>query len=257
MEQQVPECKICFNIYNELNPPLLLVPCGHTLCLCCYRGLRGNKTCPFDSTPITATPINSNVLFFCKDHDARSHADPPVDIIDEEKKTSVEEQSQGPLCDICDQPDEEGESHFASMYCGVCKLYMCENLAAAHMKNPRTKAHNLTASKEVNRPAVPTMAEQSQEDYMCEIHQRPLEVWCRDDMTLCCVMCLVSTHKNHMVVTPENVFKRQATDMLEGVQEKLKDLVGALEGVEHVQSMDSKSHKATLSLVDTAFDQVI
>lgn len=252
----MPECKICFNIYNELNPPLLLIPCGHSICSSCHKGLRGNKTCPFDSQPITASPINSNILFYCKDSEARNETVPPVEIIDEEKKTSAEEQSQGPLCDICDQPEEEGESHFASMYCEVCNLYMCEKLGAAHIKNPRTKAHNITASKEVITPTTPTTTEQSQEDYMCEFHQRPLEVWCRDDMTLCCVMCLVSTHKNHMVVAPENVFKRQATDMLGGVLEKLKDLAGALEGVEHVQSMNSKSHEATLSLVDTAFDQV-
>jgi len=41
------------------------------------------------------------------------------------------------------------------------------------------------------------------EDYICQKHERPLELFCRDDQTCVCPMCDVTDHRNHNTVPIE------------------------------------------------------
>lgn len=54
------ECKICFNAYNDMNPPILL-NCGHTLCSICLSSLRSKK-CPFDRNQIKGSTLNISLI---------------------------------------------------------------------------------------------------------------------------------------------------------------------------------------------------
>lgn len=37
------------------------------------------------------------------------------------------------------------------------------------------------------------------EDYICQKHQRPLEMFCRDDQTFVCKFCIEGNHRNHKI----------------------------------------------------------
>ncbi len=41
------------------------------------------------------------------------------------------------------------------------------------------------------------------EDYICQKHERPLDLFCRDDQTCVCLICTVKDHKNHNTVPIE------------------------------------------------------
>ncbi len=41
------------------------------------------------------------------------------------------------------------------------------------------------------------------EDYICQKHERPLDLFCRDDQTCVCSICVVKDHKNHNTVPIE------------------------------------------------------
>ncbi len=41
------------------------------------------------------------------------------------------------------------------------------------------------------------------EDYICQTHERSLELFCRDDQKCVCSMCALTDHKNHKTVPLE------------------------------------------------------
>ncbi len=46
-------------------------------------------------------------------------------------------------------------------------------------------------------------------DYICQKHERPLELFCRDDQTRVCVFCTDGDHKTHNTVPLEEESKEK------------------------------------------------
>ncbi len=51
------------------------------------------------------------------------------------------------------------------------------------------------------------------EDYICQKHERPLELFCRDDQMCVCLMCTVTDHKNHNTVPLEAESEEKKVDI--------------------------------------------
>uniref|UniRef100_A0A8C2B7Q1 E3 ubiquitin-protein ligase TRIM39-like n=1 Tax=Cyprinus carpio TaxID=7962 RepID=A0A8C2B7Q1_CYPCA len=70
-------------------------------------------------------------------------------------------------------------------------------------KVPRLKKHKLINAVE------------NLEDYICEQHERPLQLFCRDDQTFVCPICTVTGHKNHDTIQ---------TDVQQMIQDRIKKI---------------------------------
>uniref|UniRef100_A0A673FLM7 E3 ubiquitin-protein ligase TRIM39-like n=1 Tax=Sinocyclocheilus rhinocerous TaxID=307959 RepID=A0A673FLM7_9TELE len=71
---------------------------------------------------------------------------------------------------------------------------------------PRLKKHKLINAVE------------NLEDYICEQHERPLELFCRDDQTFVCPICTVTDHKNH------NTIQTDVQQMIQDRMKKIQDI---------------------------------
>ncbi|KAL0166865.1 hypothetical protein M9458_038709, partial [Cirrhinus mrigala] len=67
----------------------------------------------------------------------------------------------------------------------------CETHLQPHLKVAGLRKHKL------NDPV------NNLEDYICQKHERPLELFCRDDQTCVCLFCTEGDHKNHNTVPVE------------------------------------------------------
>ncbi|KAL0190176.1 hypothetical protein M9458_012874, partial [Cirrhinus mrigala] len=83
------------------------------------------------------------------------------------------------LCDIC----EERKLKALNSY--------CETHLEPHLRVAGLKKHKLMDPVS------------NLEDYICQKHDRPLDLFCRDDQTCVCSICTVKDHKNHNTVPIE------------------------------------------------------
>ncbi|KAL7875501.1 hypothetical protein AOLI_G00104640 [Acnodon oligacanthus] len=90
------------------------------------------------------------------------------------------------LCDSC-----TGEQLEAVKSCLDCGVSYCETHLALHKTTPKLKKHKLMDPVE------------NLEDYICQKHERPLELFCRDDQTCVCQFCTEGDHKTHSTVPIE------------------------------------------------------
>ena len=90
------------------------------------------------------------------------------------------------MCDSCS--DEKVEALKSCLDCGVS---YCETHLALHKTTPKLKKHKLMDPVE------------NLEDYICQKHERPLELFCRDDQTSVCQFCTETDHKTHSTVPIE------------------------------------------------------
>ncbi len=51
------------------------------------------------------------------------------------------------------------------------------------------------------------------EDYICQKHERPLELFCRDDQMCVCLMCTTTDHKNHNTVPLEEEIEKKKVEV--------------------------------------------
>ncbi len=99
------------------------------------------------------------------------------------------------FCDICDERKQK-----AVKSCLMCQSSYCETHLEPHHRVPRLKKHKLINAVE------------NLEDYICQKHQRPLELFCRDDQTCVCVFCTEGDHRTHNNVPIEEESQQKARD---------------------------------------------
>ncbi|KAL0157539.1 hypothetical protein M9458_045615, partial [Cirrhinus mrigala] len=90
------------------------------------------------------------------------------------------------FCDFCDERKQK-----AVKSCLTCQSSYCETHLEPHHRVPRLKKHKLINAVE------------NLEDYICQKHERPLELFCRDDQTCVCLSCTEGDHRNHNTVPIE------------------------------------------------------
>lgn len=89
-------------------------------------------------------------------------------------------------CDFCC-----GNKLRAVKSCLQCMASFCETHMENHKSAPRRMRHILISPVE------------NLEDYICTNHEKPLEIFCRDDQTFLCLFCTETEHTSHDTVTIE------------------------------------------------------
>ena len=165
------QCSICLDVFTDP----VTTPCGHNFCKTCLNKCWDNSqtcNCPYCKETFKHRPdlkINTTLR----------------EVVDHCKKKSPEKKAEV-LCDVCEERKLK-----ALKSCLVCQSSYCETHLKPHLRVAGLKKHKL-----INPVS-------NLEDYICQKHERPLELFCRDDQTIVCLMCGVTDHKNHNTVSLE------------------------------------------------------
>ncbi|XP_017331177.1 E3 ubiquitin-protein ligase TRIM39 [Ictalurus punctatus] len=197
-EEQL-QCSICLEVFTDP----VTTTCGHNFCNSCLTqswDTRQHYYCPYCKEKFTKRPeIKINITL--------------REVADHFKKKTVSDKSQV-LCDFCTDVKQE-----ALKSCLDCGVTLCSSHLESHNNVPKYKKH-----KVIN--AVGNL-----EKYICQEHERPLELFCRDDQKCVCQFCTVTDHKNHNVIPLEeesgqrkSQLGKTQTELQQMIQERLKKI---------------------------------
>ncbi|XP_057207829.1 E3 ubiquitin-protein ligase TRIM39-like [Triplophysa rosa] len=165
-------CSICQDVFNDPAT----IPCGHNFCIKCI-------TEHWDSSMGSQCPLCKKDL----------HLRPDLDINREFREIIGKlRKGESPIkpgeipCDACVKIKRGALK--SCLHCGgtFCKTHLEPHNTVAQLKN-----HKLVDPAE------------NLEDYMCQKHDRPLELFCRDDQVCLCLFCFMEDHKTHKTVLVE------------------------------------------------------
>ncbi|XP_072544851.1 E3 ubiquitin-protein ligase TRIM39-like [Salminus brasiliensis] len=113
------------------------------------------------------------------------------------------------LCEDC-----TGVKQKALKSCLDCVASLCKSHLEPHYNVPRLKKHKLINPVE------------NLEDYICQKHEKPLELFCRDDQRCVCRFCTKEDHRTHNTVPIEELGKTQTEvqQMIQDRQEKIREI---------------------------------
>ncbi|XP_072543280.1 E3 ubiquitin-protein ligase TRIM39-like [Salminus brasiliensis] len=190
-------CSICLDVFTDP----VSTPCGHNFCMVCLR------ECSVCKAELSNTPdllsVNSNICSQ-KSVQMKSSRAP-------EKRLSRPTRL---LCDYCSE--EKLEAVKSCLDCGVS---YCNTHLMPHQTAAKLKKHKLMDPVE------------NLEEYICQKHERPLELFCRDDQMCVCQFCTETDHKTHSTVPVEEESGEKKTqlektqaEVQQMIQEKLKKI---------------------------------
>ncbi len=165
------QCSICLEVFTDP----VSTPCGHNFCKTCLNKCWDDSqtcSCPYCKETFKHRPdlkINTTLR----------------ELVDHCKEKSPEKTAEV-LCDICEERKLK-----ALKSCLVCQISYCETHLESHLRVAGLKKHKLMDPVS------------NLEDYICQKHERPLDLFCRDDQTCVCLICTVTDHKNHNTVPIE------------------------------------------------------
>ncbi|KAI7789958.1 putative E3 ubiquitin-protein ligase TRIM39 [Triplophysa rosa] len=197
-------CSICLEVFSDP----VSTPCGHNFCKICLSTYWNNSQdcrCPNCKETFKQRPdlkINTTLR----------------DVVDEHKKKCHEEQAEV-VCDIC----SEGKLK-AVKSCLVCQSSYCETHLEPHLRVSGLQKHKLIDPVK------------NLQDYICQKHDRPLELFCRDDHTCVCLSCADGDHKNHNTVPLREESKEKKIQLLKtqtDVQQMIQDRIKKIQDIKH------------------------
>ncbi|KAK3505678.1 hypothetical protein QTP70_004488, partial [Hemibagrus guttatus] len=153
----------------------ITTPCGHNFCKSCITQCWEKSQhchCPLCKEKFTKRPelkINTTLR----------------EVADHFKKKSGSDKPEV-LCDAC-----TGDKLKALKSCLDCCATFCKDHLEFYNNVPSFKKHKLINPVE------------NLEDYICQKHERALELFCRDDQMCVCQFCTEGDHKNHNTVPTE------------------------------------------------------
>ncbi|XP_073673931.1 zinc-binding protein A33-like [Garra rufa] len=206
------KCSICLDVFTDP----VSTPCGHNFCKSCLSQCWNNSQtykCPFCKQTFNKKPelkINTalrQVAQLFKEQFC-------------ETKSEV-------LCDICDDKKMK-----ALKMCLVCQSSYCQTHLEPHYRVEKLKKHKLVDPVE------------NLEIYVCQKHDKPLELFCRDDQTCVCLLCAVTNHRNHNTVAVEEESgerKPQLLKMRSDVQQLIQDKTKRIHDIKHSAELGKKT----------------
>ncbi|KAI5619900.1 E3 ubiquitin-protein ligase TRIM39 [Silurus asotus] len=204
-------CSICMDVFTDP----VTTPCGHNFCKSCLTQCwEKNKHCycPLCEEKFTKKPelkINTTLREVANHFKKNSASGKPY-----------------VLCDSC-----IGEKLKALKSCLDCRVSLCKAHLGAHYTMPNLKEHKLINPVE------------KLEDYICQKHDKPLELFCKDDQMCVCQICTEEDHKNHNTVPIEKESKEKKTQ-LEKTQTETQQMIQ-----ERLKKIQDIKHSVELSKV--------
>ncbi|XP_077084275.1 bloodthirsty-related gene family, member 9 [Siphateles boraxobius] len=197
------QCSICLDVFT--NP--VTTPCGHNFCQICLKECWGNSkdyNCPICKKIFNQKPelkVNTTLRAI-------------VDLYKKRNRLKIPEV----LCDICTKTKLK-----ALKSCPVCQSSYCETHLKRHLSVPGLKQHKLI------NPV------KNLQDHLCQKHDRPLELFCRDDQTCVCVICTVTEHKTHNNVPVEEESVKKKTQLMKSRTDVLQMIQGRIKKTKEIQ----------------------
>ncbi|KAL6491247.1 hypothetical protein MHYP_G00015920 [Metynnis hypsauchen] len=206
------QCSICLDVFTDP----VTTPCGHNFCRVCLKECWDSSSCcqcpvcneEFSKRPeVHLNMFNSGLAAqFKKSVQVKSSRAP-------EKRPSK------PTKVLCDSCSEE-----AVKSCLDCGVSYCEAHLMPHKTAAKLKKHKLMDPVK------------NLEDYICQKHERPLELFCRDDQTSVCQFCTETDHKTHSTVPIEEEIGEKKTQLVKtqvDVQQMIQDRLKKVEEIKH------------------------
>ncbi|XP_049338872.1 E3 ubiquitin-protein ligase TRIM39-like [Astyanax mexicanus] len=200
-------CSICLDVFTDP----VSTPCGHNFCMICIKTCWDDcqqSYCPLCKEKFTKRPelkVNTTLR----------------EVVEHYKKKSVLDKPEV-LCDGC-----AGVKQKALKSCLDCGVSFCKIHLEFHYNVSKFKKHKLI------NPV------KNLEDYICQKHEKPLELFCRDDQMCVCHFCTVTKHKNHNTVPIEEESGQKKTQlgktqtevqqMIQYRQKKIKEIENSVE----------------------------
>ncbi|XP_058638647.1 E3 ubiquitin-protein ligase TRIM39-like isoform X1 [Onychostoma macrolepis] len=179
LSDELFHCHICLEV---LSDPVT-TPCGHNFCNVCVEACWESGQlylCPLCMEGFESKPeLKINVAFQKVVGRYKVHQQPKK--LQHQTKTFHQI-----VCDVCSENKLR-----AVKSCLQCVTSFCETHLTNHKTAPRLVRHKLIDPVD------------NLEDYICEKHEKPLEMFCRDDQTCLCLFCTDTEHKTHNTVPIE------------------------------------------------------
>uniref|UniRef100_A0A3B1JC85 E3 ubiquitin-protein ligase TRIM39-like n=1 Tax=Astyanax mexicanus TaxID=7994 RepID=A0A3B1JC85_ASTMX len=154
------------------------------------------------------------------------------EVVDHFKKKSVLDKPEV-LCDGC-----AGVKQKALKSCLDCVASLCKPHLESHYTIPRFKNHKLI------NPV------KNLDDYICQKHEKPLELFCRDDQTCVCKFCTEGDHKNHNTVPigeESGQKKTQLGKTQAEMQQMIQDRLKKIKEIEHSVEIRKRNTEKEIS----------
>ncbi|KAI5627340.1 E3 ubiquitin-protein ligase TRIM39 [Silurus asotus] len=223
------ECSICLDVFTDP----VSTPCGHNFCMICLKEFWDSSShcqCPVCKEKFSNRPdlrvntfISALAATFKKS----------VQLKSSKTADQLPSKSRKVLCDSCTENKLK-----ALKSCLHCGLSFCNSHLMPHKTTAKLMKHKLMEPVE------------NLEDYICQKHERPLELFCRDDQTCVCQFCSERDHKTHKTVPIEeesvekkNELVKTQTEVQQKIQERLKKIEEIKHSVE-VNKINTEKEKA-------------
>ncbi|XP_048034529.1 E3 ubiquitin-protein ligase TRIM39-like isoform X6 [Megalobrama amblycephala] len=186
------QCSICLEVFTDP----VTTPCGHNFCRTCLSKSWTNRKIGF--CPLCKKEFSKRLDF--KINSTLGKLVQHFNKLNQESKV---------FCDFCDERKQK-----AVKSCLTCQSSYCVSHLELHLRVPRLKKHTLINAVE------------NLEDYICQKHERPLEMFCRDDQTCVCLSCTEGEHRTHNTVPIEEEIreKKTQTDEQQMIQKRMKKI---------------------------------
>ncbi|XP_062849502.1 E3 ubiquitin-protein ligase TRIM39-like isoform X2 [Trichomycterus rosablanca] len=215
------QCSICLDVFTDP----VSTPCGHNFCMMCLKKCWDTSShcqCPVCKMDFPKRP-KLHVNTFISGLAAQFRK--PVQV--KSSSTAGEPTKSRVYCDICSEKKYE-----ALKSCLICMASYCETHLEPHQRVPSLKKHKLINPVE------------NMEDYICQKHERPLEMFCKDDQMCVCQVCTLDDHKNHNTVPMEvesGEKKAELGKTQAEVQQMIEDRLKKIEAIKHCVEVKKKN----------------
>ncbi|XP_073715991.1 E3 ubiquitin-protein ligase TRIM39-like [Misgurnus anguillicaudatus] len=222
------QCCVCLNVFSDP----VSTPCGHNFCRICLKQCWDNSqiySCPYCKETFSKRPelkINTTLR--------------EITLIFKEKFSL---RSSEVLCDVCDERKLK-----ALKSCLMCQTSYCKTHLEPHQRVLNLKKHKLLDPVE------------NIKDYICEKHERPLELFCRDDQTCVCVFCTDGDHKNHNTVPLEEESKEKKTRLMKTqtyIQQMIQKRIKKIQDIKHSAELRKRSREQEKAASVEVFSDLI
>ncbi|XP_030635420.1 E3 ubiquitin-protein ligase TRIM39-like isoform X2 [Chanos chanos] len=226
------QCPICLDVFTDP----VSTPCGHNFCMTCIKGFWDSSDscrCPMCKRKFEKRPeLFVNTMFADLTAQFRKSVEVKASSILQIPAVKTRDIS----CDICTE-----EKRVALKSCLVCLTSYCETHLEPHQRVSALKKHKLIDPVE------------NVEDYICKKHERPLELFCRDDQTCVCQFCTEGEHRTHNTVPIEEESGEKRTQIGKTqteVQQMIQDRLKKIEEIRHSVEINKRVQAELLEVME-------